>query len=151
MREELRGQLRVGGLVALALLTITAAAWAHELPEFKKGSWSFERTIDDPAHPGTPQTVTEQRCTDPTADLQRQNAKLIQIGCRFSAVDKDGDRYTFTSRCVRQGRDGTTTHGKSTTVITVESDSAYSQTVDGEINGVATPHEKLSAKRLGDC
>jgi Protein of unknown function (DUF3617) len=142
--------LRVGGLVAVAVIAVAATAGAHELPAFKKGNWSFERTVDDPAHPGTPQTISTQKCTDPTADWKRQNAKLTQIGCRFSAGEKDGNRYTFLAHCRIQGRDGNTTNAHNTTVITVESDEAYSLTIDGEVNGVAT-HEKLAAKRLGDC
>jgi len=142
--------MRVGGLMALAVLVVAAAAGANELPAFKKGNWSFERTVEDPAHPETPQTFTNQKCADPTADMKRQNAKLTQAGCRFSAVEKDGNRYTFIARCRMQDRSGNTTNGQNTTVITVESDSAYSLTVDGEVNGVAT-HEKLAAKRLGDC
>ena len=141
---------RFGGLVGLVVIAVAVPIWAHELPAFKKGNWSFERTVEDPAHPGTPQTLTTEKCVDPTADWKRANAKLTQIGCRFSAIEKDGNRYTFTARCRVQGRDGNTTNGHNTTVISVESDDAYSLTTDGEVNGVAT-HEKLSAKRLGDC
>jgi hypothetical protein len=82
--------------------------------------------------------------------MKRQNAMFAKAGCTISPVTRKGDIYSFVADCKGGGA------GKvvSQSVITVESDSAY--TVEVESSGDAGPgggkrSEVLKARRVGDC
>jgi hypothetical protein len=94
---------------------------------------------------GAPKTVTSKRCTDPAADMQRQNATLAKSGCKISEPVKSGNTYTFTAACKIMGM---TSNTKSTLVV--EGDSAYTLTVEGTTDGEPTK-ETMKARRTGDC
>jgi hypothetical protein len=140
---------RVTPRIALVLALSIVAAWiaglgAQQWPVLKQGMWEFTRTMQVPGG-GQPKTVTSKRCTDPAADMQRQNATLTKSGCTISAPVRRGDSYTFTAACNVMGVTSNTT-----STIVVESDSAYTLTVDGTTDGQAT-HEVMKARRIGDC
>jgi hypothetical protein len=132
---------------ALAV-AITAACviglQAQQWPVLKQGMWEFTRTMQAPGG-GAPRTVTSKRCTDPTADMQRQNATLTKSGCTISAPVKKGNTYTFTAACNVMGVSSNTT-----STLVVESESAYSLTVEGTTDGQPTK-EAMKAVRIGDC
>ena len=141
---------RHGGFgIAFALAAAIAAAavvglQAQQWPVLKQGMWEFIRTMQAPGG-GAPRTVTSKRCTDPSADMQRQNATLAKSGCTISAPVKNGNTYTFTAACNVMG-----TTSNTTSTLVVESDSAYTLTVEGTTDGQPTK-EVLKARRTGDC
>jgi len=135
--------LFTGALAAVALLAAVPAAIADDLPAFRKGLWEFDRTIDGGA--GKKSKVSSRQCINPGEDMRAQNARMEKAGCRFSPYARSGNQYTMTSQCKVMGISSNTK-----TVITVESDSAYRLTVDGETDGEKT-HEVMVAKRIGDC
>ncbi|MFO1217230.1 MAG: DUF3617 family protein [Burkholderiaceae bacterium] len=132
------------GVAVLASLAATAAL-AAELPAFRRGMWEFQRSIAAPG-PGSEQAaMASKKCTDPSADMKRMNAMLTAQGCTISELTAKGNVYTFSSQCQLQGISSQTR-----SVITVESDSAYTVQVTGTTAGKAT-NELLKARRVGDC
>jgi hypothetical protein len=144
---RLHGHLpKVAGFGLLALLALSAVlspVGAEDLPVFRQGLWEFQRTV------GT-QKMVSKKCTSPSDDMKRQNAMLEKAGCRFSPMKKKGNTYTFTTECTVKNPSGGTLIGRTTSIITVESDSAYKVQVDGTANGQSTK-ELLIARRVGDC
>jgi hypothetical protein len=134
---------------AIVLTAVITAACviglqAQQWPVLKQGMWEFTRTMQAPGG-GPPKTVTSKRCTDPTADMQRQNATLTKSGCTISAPVKKGNTYTFTAACNMMGVSSNTT-----STLVVESESAYTLTVEGTTDGQPTK-EVMKAVRTGDC
>ena len=129
--------------VALAALLIAATAAAEELPTLKRGMWQFDRTVN-----GREMGVITQ-CANPTVDMKEQDAMLTAAGCNFAPVRQDGDTYSFDVECaIKSG--STVINSKTTTVMTVSGDSAYTVRVTGATNGKPT-EESVVAKRIGDC
>jgi hypothetical protein len=129
--------------IAAGIAAFAAPACADDLPAFRKGLWEFSRTID--AGGGKTQTIKSSKCTSPGEDMKAQNERLAKSGCKFSPTVRSGSTYTFSSQCSIQG-----ISAQSTSVITVDSDSAYRLNVDGTAAGEKT-HEVLLARRIGDC
>ncbi len=132
-----------GLLIGAAALAGAPPAAADELPPFRKGMWTFERTIDGGA--GGRRQLSSRKCTEPAAEMRAQNARMAKAGCTFSSFARAGNQYTMSAQCTVMG-----ISSKTRTVVTVESDSAYRITVDGETDGART-HETLVARRMGDC
>ena len=131
-------------IVVIMLLGLAfAATAAEELPEFRKGMWEFNRTID--AGTGQPQVIKLQRCVSPTDDMREQNRQLVAAGCKATDVVKNGNVYSFTADCTIQGE---TMQSKS--VVTVDGDSGYRAEVE-TIQGPVMTRESLVARRVGDC
>jgi hypothetical protein len=135
--------------IVILLTVLAAAGWfidlqAQQWPVVKQGMWEFVRTMQPPGG-GAPKTITSKKCTDPVADMQRQNANLSKSGCAISAPVKSGNTYAFSASCKVMGISSNT---KST--ITVESDSAYTLAVEGTTDGQPTK-ETMKARRTGDC
>jgi hypothetical protein len=131
----------------LALLVLLGGcatpALADDLPVFRQGLWEFKRSVD--GGDGKPATLTNQKCTNPTEDMQKKTVSMMTAGCKSTPVSKSGNLYSFSLQCKIQG-----VEIQSRSVITVESDSAYK--VDAESKqGSKTTREQLSARRLGDC
>jgi hypothetical protein len=125
--------------VALTAVVCSVAAAGEDLPAFRQGMWKFTRTVAG-------RTIESNKCTSPTDDMKRQNATLEKAGCKFSPIRKAGNTYTFEANCTLAG--GMTS--QTTSVLTVESDSAYKNEVTGTTAGEAT-RETLVARRTGDC
>ncbi|MCC6610196.1 MAG: DUF3617 family protein [Burkholderiales bacterium] len=136
-------RLLICGALASGFAIPAAVATAQELPAFRKGMWEFNRTIDDGG--GAAKSVTLKKCTSPTDDMRRQNDALAKAGCTFSPATRSGSPYTFTARCNVQGASV-----QSRSVISVESDSAYTVDVESQQGGRASK-ERLVARRIGDC
>lgn len=129
--------------LALAGSLAAAAAGAEELPVLKPGMWQFDRSVN-----GREMGVISQ-CANPTSDMKEQDAMLTAAGCNFAPVRQDGDKYSFDVVCaIKSG--ASTINSKTTTVMTVSGDSAYTVRVTGTTNGQPTD-ETVVAKRLGDC
>jgi hypothetical protein len=148
MKDPVAHRPRVGVLgpavVALSLC-VSAVALAAELPAFRKGTWEFHRTVDGQDSSAKPTTMTNKKCADPSADMKRMNEMLSKQGCKFSATSAKANVYSFSADCKMQG-----VSGQSQSVITVESDSAYTVQVTGSAGGRSTK-EFLVARRVGDC
>jgi hypothetical protein len=105
--------------------------------------WQFDRSVN-----GREMGVITQ-CANPTADMKEQDAMLTAAGCKFAPVRQDGDKYSFDVDCaIKSG--STQINSKTTTVMTVTGDSAYTVRVTGTTNGKPTD-ESVVAKRMGDC
>lgn len=141
---------RVIVFIAVAAGSAGVSFGADELPVLQQGMWEFTRTIMGTGATGKPQTITNQKCMNPSEQWKQQNAMLSKMGCTFSPVKKEGNTYTFAADCSMKSPAGQPVSSRTTTVITVESDSAYSVKISGETNGVKTD-ETLKAKRTGDC
>lgn len=129
---------------ALALLLATPAL-ADEIPAFRKGLWEFNRTVEGQGQGGKPATMSSRKCVEPSADMRQMNAMLAKQGCKFSPTQRKGNAYSFAADCQMQGLSM-----KSQSVLTVESDSAYTVQVTSSGGGQAT-RELLKARRVGDC
>jgi hypothetical protein len=131
----------IAGVLALAVLSAGAAR--AEEPDLRHGLWQFERTVGD-------RKLQTQECTDPNDEMERQNAMLGKGGCRLSPAKRTGNTYTFTAECAVKAPGGETVTARSTSVMTVQSDSAY--TVDITTTGAGTTtQERLVARRIRDC
>lgn len=134
--------MRIATLALAALLPLTATA-ADTLPQFRPGLWEFRRSVD--GGDGKPAELTNQKCTDPTADMQNKTTTLIAAGCKPTPVTKTGNLYSFSLTCSLQGVDVETK-----SLITYESDSAYQVDAESKQDGNAT-REQLFARRIGNC
>lgn len=130
-------------ILALALslgALVSTAAFADDLPAFKKGQWHYDRTV---LMGGQPMTMQLDKCSDPTAEFQATNAKIASF-CKFTPVAKVGNAYTFAADCATGGR----TVSKSE--LTPAGEEAYTLKVTTEAGG-QTVTEELKAKRTGEC
>ena len=132
---------------ATTLGLVPPALRADDFPRFREGLWEFARTMD---MGGGPKTLSSRRCTEPGEDMRRQNALFAKMGCSVSPVTRKGSVYRFVADCKGAGTGAVV----SQSVITVESDSAY--TVEVESSGDTGPgggkrSETLKARRIGDC
>ena len=116
---------------------------ADDLPALRQGLWKFQRTVAG-------KTIETTKCASPTEDMKKMNAKLEKSGCRMSPVKKSGNVFTYTADCSMKMPTGATMNSRSTSVLTVESDSSYRLEVDAVTDGQASK-ERLVAKRVGDC
>jgi hypothetical protein len=119
------------------------AVRADEPPALRQGLWQFERTVGG-------QKLQRQECVSPSEDMKRQNAMLEKSGCKFSPAQRAGKTYTFTADCAIKPPGGDTVNVRSTSVMTVEDDSAYKVEIETTGAGTST-QELLVARRLGDC
>lgn len=139
---------------AVAVASLGAAlpaAQAEELPTFRKGMWEFDRTMEMGRDMGSgPKTIASRRCTEPGEDMKRQQAMFAKSGCTVSPVSRRGSVYSFVADCKGAGIGAVV----SQSVITVESDSAYTIEVEstGDVDGGGRKNrELLKARRVGDC
>ncbi len=140
-----RRRMRIIAMI-LAVLGSTALcnpAFPDELPSFRQGMWKFHRTVEK-------KTLEVTKCTSPAEDMKKQNTMLEKIGCRFSPARKSGNTYTFTVDCSIKSPSGAAIKSRTTSVMAVESDSAYKVEIDVVTDGHATK-ELLVAQRVGDC
>ena len=131
---------------ATALLVSTllcGPALSDDLPALRQGLWKFQRTVGG-------KKIETTKCTSPTEDMKKMNMNLEKSGCRFTPVKRSGNVYTFSADCSMKMPSGPTMNSRSTSVITVESESAYRVEVDVVTDGQPSK-ERLVAKRIGDC
>ncbi|HEX8012906.1 MAG TPA: DUF3617 family protein [Casimicrobiaceae bacterium] len=129
--------------VAAALLLFAAAARAQEPPAFRQGLWQFDRAVGG-------QKRQTKECTNPTEEIKRQNAMLTKSGCKLTPTRRSGNAYTFSAECTINAPAGAPVTARSTSVMTVESDSAYKVEITTTGAGTSTD-ELLLARRIGDC
>ena len=134
-------------LVATVGLAAALPARADEPPRFRQGMWEFDRTA-----PGGQKMHTTQ-CTNPSDDMKRQNEMIEKRGgCKISPTQHSGNTYTFSADCNMNSPQGGMVSFRSTSVMTVESDSAYKIDVTTSAGQPGpTGKEQLTARRIGDC
>ena len=134
----------VATVTAILLSTLAPGpVLADDLPALRQGLWNFQRTVN-----GVKIEATE--CTSPTEDMKTMNAKIEKSGCRMSPVKKSGKVFTYTADCSMKMPAGGTMSSRSSSALTVESDSSYRLEVDAVTDGKASK-ERMVAKRVGDC
>jgi hypothetical protein len=134
-------------VAALAVAIAVPLARAEEAPKFRQGMWEFDRTA-----PGG-QRMHKAQCTNPSDDMKRQNEMIEKSGgCKISPMQHSGNTYTFSADCNIASPQGGLVSFRSTSVMTVESDSAYKieVTTSGAQPG-PVGKEQLTARRTGDC
>jgi len=137
---------RMIGSTATAILISTLVSGpvlADELPALRQGLWNYQRTVNG-------EKIETTKCTSPTEDMKKMSAKLEKSGCRLSPVKKSGNVFTYTADCSMKMPTGATLNSRSSSVLTLESDSSYRLEVDAVTEGQASK-ERLVAKRVGDC
>lgn len=132
-------------IVLMAAATSMSVAAADDWPALRQGMWEFDRTIETPGTAGKPKTIQMKKCTRPTEDMSKQNEMLTKGGCRFSPIQKTGNAYSYSADCKMQG-----VAMKSSSVLTVDGDSAYILRVESQTGSEVTK-EVLRARRTGDC
>lgn len=140
-RRHARARLALLLAATLAAGPAVADGW----PALRAGMWEFDRTIEAADTPGKPRSIQTKSCTSPSADMNKQNEMLTKGGCKFSPIARAENTYTYSATCKLQGASGT-----SKSVLTVESDSAYSIRIESDFGGTPT-RELLRARRVGDC
>jgi hypothetical protein len=119
------------------------SARAEEPPVFRQGLWQFDRTVGG-------QKIQTRECTNPTDELRRQNALLTRSGCAFTPTQRSANKYTFSAECTVATPGAASVSARSTSVMTVESDSEYQVEITTTGEGTST-QETLFARRIGDC
>lgn len=140
---------RVGVLaVSLLVLTSFGTLQAADLdkPKFRNGLWRFERTVEYVRRPPNDNLVLSQsnsvRCVDPNVAMTGIFSSASFGHCRSDAPQRLGNQYVFSNRCDIMG--------PVSTVITAESDSAYSE-VNLLVTETLPKRDTVIAHRIGDC
>jgi hypothetical protein len=137
--------------VALAVVVSAPLLSSHALaeggfggPTFRKGLWKFVRTLEIVTQSSGSQKLLERemtRCVDPTHAMKATFASAAVGSCHSSKPEKVNNRYIFSNRCDYMG--------PVSTVITVQSDEAYTET--NEIRVGLKRKDQVVARRIGDC
>ena len=139
----------IGFAVGLSILPLGAQLQAYDGPVFAKGVWSFERSLEVSSHNAVVPNAKRvrvappvTRCVDPT-EAMKEIFRSVSIGsCRSTAPERTKNTYRFAQRCDHLG--------PVTTVISVESETAYRET--NELTVGSSPRKEIVvARRLGDC
>jgi Protein of unknown function (DUF3617) len=138
-----RARLVAATVLVGAAPVFIAAARAEEPPAFRHGLWQFDRTVGG-------QKVQTQECTNPTEELKRQNATLTKSGCELTPAQRSTNTYTFSAECTIDAPAGARITARSTSIMTVESDTAYKVEITTTGAGTST-NELLIARRIGEC
>lgn len=117
-----------------------ARAQAPTYPTFTPGLWQLAATMDVDGKVGSQQTT---KCGDPTEGMRAIFVPdSAASGCRFSAPEQRGNRYSITSDCG--------SHGRSHIEVTAHGDGSFTQVIDTQM-GNTRVHETIQARRLGEC
>lgn len=139
-----RKRMIVATLTVILFFTLARGpALADDLPVLRQGLWKFQRTVRG-------KKIETTKCTSPTEDMKKMNAMLEKSGCRFAPVKKSGNVYTYTADCSMKMPTGATMSSRSTSVMTVASESSYKIEIDVVTDGQSSK-ELLVAQRVGDC
>jgi hypothetical protein len=137
----------IAGVASCLILSVgLAKADEIESPQFRKGLWSFQRTLERIREaPNVNQLLAQEemtRCVDPSLAMKAIFASPSIGNCNSSRPQLIDNRYVFAKRCDFMG--------PVRTEITVESDVAYT-----ELNlltvGSFPRKDMVVARRVGDC
>jgi hypothetical protein len=135
--------------VAISFMVVgpISQATAEEFngPNFRKGMWHFVRTLEMVVSARNRHRLLERemtRCVDPTQAMKVTFSSAPVGDCHSAKPEKTNNSYTFSHRCDYMG--------PVRTVITVESDEAYTEV--NELTAGDLPRtESVVARRIGDC
>jgi len=143
-RSLLLAGLSVAGLLAGTPSRVTAGEVEH--PTFRKGLWSFQRTIERIHGPSERNSLLHKqqmmRCVDPNMAMKAIFASPSIGRCHSSKPVRIENRYVFAVRCDYMG--------PVRTEITVDSDTSYTE-VNVLSVGSQPRKDIVIARRLGDC
>ncbi len=150
VRPPRRSLIRLAraGLFFAVLAAPALSFSADAFPKLRYGEWEFTRSV--PGQAANVQSLSMRECLDPGRSMRDQNAMLEKVGCKFDPPQVAGKVYTYVARC--DVPDVGKTVARS--VLTVESDSAYTISVESEGVMQGKPvksAETMTAKRLGNC
>jgi hypothetical protein len=141
-----RARLAVAIASTFLVFTSVTAKAEIETPQFRKGLWSFERTLERIREaPHLNQMLAQEkitRCVDPSLAMKHIFASPSIGSCTSSRPELIDNRFVFAKRCDFMG--------PVRTEITVESDESYT-----ELNvltvGAFPRSDLVVARRIGDC
>jgi hypothetical protein len=107
------------------------------------GLWEFR------GHDGG-RTIDGRRCASPSEQWKVENAALLKMGCKLSAIERTRSTYRFTSECDLRTRRGRELKSTRKSVIKVRGDQAFELSVRGTSNGHPVD-DLIVGKRIGDC
>ena len=143
-RSLLLAGLSVAGLLAATPPRVTAGEL--EQPTFRKGLWSFQRTIERIHGPSERNSLLHKqqmmRCVDPNMAMKAIFASPPIGKCNSSKPVRIQNRYVFAVRCDYLG--------PVRTEIIVDSDTSYTE-VNVLSVGARPRKDIVIARRLGDC
>lgn len=133
-------------LVVAALMASATArgTGSDDLPSFQPGMWSFVINIVS-AGATAPHMQSLRKCTNPTDEIRKKWQMLAAESCKFSPITHNGNRYTYSSSCQKEGM-----QLSMKAVITVDGDQAYRVDTESRTNNQVRK-ETLVAKREGEC
>jgi hypothetical protein len=138
--------IAMAGVAAFFSTTTLTKADEIESPQFRKGLWSFQRTLErirEAPHPNQLLIREEMtRCVDPSLAMKAIFASPSIGNCSSSRPEVINNRYVFSKRCDFMG--------PVRTEITVQSDEAYTE-LNTLTVGNFPRNDTVVARRIGDC
>jgi hypothetical protein len=136
--------LSVSALAAPICPSSLLADEAFEGPKFRRGVWHFVRTLDTMQARGRVRLLERvmTRCVDPTESMKATFSSPSVGNCHSAKPERVADKYIFSKRCDYLG--------PVTTVITIESDEAYTEVNELTV-GRMSKTDLVVAQRVGDC
>ena len=128
----------------LGLVAALGALAANDLPSFEPGMWSFHSTVMT-SNSSKPQTRSVRKCTDATEDIRKKREALALQSCKFTPISHDGNRYTYSAVCQKNGM---AIEMKST--LTASGRTAYRVETESRTRN-QMQKEELTAQRTGSC
>ena len=135
-------------MAAAVLFSSFASANAADVdpPKFRGGLWRFQRTVEyvrRPPHENLVVSKTEAtRCVDPNIAMATIFASPPVASCRSELPLRFDNQYVFGTRCDFMG--------PVSTVITAESESAYSE-INLLVTDTLPKRDTVIARRVGEC
>lgn len=129
-------------LACFAVINSGARCFADDIyPTLRKGMWQVDDMMEIS---GKPIKHPTKKCMDPTDEVRGKLEPHEALGCVTSAPKKKGNRYESVTKCTGA------IVGYTNRVITVESDSSYTDISDQQL-GKMKAKETLIARRIGEC
>ena len=135
----------VCGAIALMTAAVAASSLARaepfDGPQFRKGLWRFDRTLEYSDN-RIARREEMTRCVDPTNAMKGIFASRDIGNCRSTKAERIENGYAFANRCDYLG--------PVRTAITVLSEEAYTELNISKSGGFQQV-DMVIARRIGDC
>ena len=135
----------VSALAAPIFSSVARADEPFEGPKFRRGEWHFMRALDATNQGRGRVRLLERemtRCVDPTEAMRNTFSSPSVGNCHSAKPERVANKYIFSKRCDYMG--------PVSTVITVESDEAYTEVNELTV-GRMSKTDLVVAQRVGDC
>jgi Protein of unknown function (DUF3617) len=137
--------LIVSALAAPIFSSFARADEPFEGPKFRRGEWHFMRTLEATNQGRGRVRLLERdmtRCVDPTEAMRATFSSPSVGNCHSAKPERVANKYIFSKRCDYMG--------PVSTVITVQSDEAYTEVNELTV-GRVSKIDLVVAQRVGDC